>query len=109
MARRFTVRTFELDGFDVRLKFESEQLNEDGSIITPELLPEIYEIMQATFADCTGELPEAVSEKVHTAIHKKLCLDKANVYSNLMGHEYQRTKLVSVELAKDEIVTIYED
>jgi hypothetical protein len=110
MARRFSVKVFNIAGLNVRLKFESEQLHEDGTILADTVLEETVKKLTETLTANKDLLPEVITETAFTEIGRMLVADPANVYTNLLGDEYQRTKLISMELMDNAgNSTIYED
>ncbi len=110
MSRRFSVKTFNIEGMNVKLKFESEQLNEDGVILTKDLFEETSKLLIETLPTMKDKSHEEITEEVYEAINVVLSTDPNNKYENMMGDKYQRTKLISLELFDTEgNSTIYED
>ena len=110
MARRFSVKRFKVADLDFRLRFESEELHEDGRILDDNLVTELIKALSETVEAHKDALPEALTEEVCMGINFALVHDPLNVYKNMLGDEHQRTKLVSVALVDAEgNETIYED
>ena len=110
MARQFSVKTFNIAGSNVKLKFESEQLHTDGTILADFVLEEAIRVLTETLNTVKDSLPETITEAVFTSVGHLLHSDPSNVYTNLLGDEYQRTKLISVELFDTAgNSTVYED
>ena len=109
MARRFSVKRFTVADLNFRLKFESEELHEDGRILDDNLVAELTKALNETVEAHKDALPEALTEEVCMGINLALVHDPLNVYKNMLGDEHQRTKLVSVELIDSEgNETVYE-
>lgn len=98
MSRRFSVKVFNIANLNVKLKFESEQLGEDGLVLSKDLFEEVTKVLNEVLPTVKDQSPEAVTETVYTGVASHLHVDPTNVYENMMGDKHQRTKLVSVEL-----------
>ncbi len=102
MARRYSIKAFKIADVNMKLKFDSEQLTEDGVILTADLFEETTKVLNELLPTLKDQLPEAITETVFTSVSRLLGSDPTNVYANLLGDEYPRTKLVSVEVTDSE-------
>ena len=110
MARRFSIKAFNIANYHVKLKFESEQLHEDGTVLADNIVEEVTKTLTASLDKNKDALPETITESVYNDVGHMLADDPTNVYANMLGDEYPRTRLVSVELTDTAgNSTVYED
>lgn len=102
MARRFSVKKLTISNFDLRLKFEAEQLEEGGTVLSTELFDEVVKSLNEVAPTLKDQNSDSVAAAIFTSAECVLHSDPTNVYENMMGDKQQQTKMVSVELVDTE-------
>ena len=60
MARRFSFKSFKISDLNIKLKFESEELHEDGTILADSTLEEATKILNEKLPEVKDQLPEEI-------------------------------------------------
>jgi hypothetical protein len=98
MSRRFSVKKFTNKDFSLKLKFETEQLEEGEGTLSTDLYAEVLKCLNEVSPTVKDKLPESAVEEIYTAVEHVLHTDESNRYENMMGDKQQRVRLVSAEL-----------
>lgn len=107
MARKFSIYSHTVKNLKISAKFEAEVLNEQGLVVTDSFGLEFHEYFHSLEIAADATL-ENTAETVYEHFAQQLNSDPTNVYTNLMGDEYQRVKMISVEVVGD-YTAIYGD
>jgi hypothetical protein len=98
MSRRFCVKKFTNKDFSLKIRFETDQLEEGQGTLSIELHDEVLKCLNEVSPTVKDKLPESAVEEIYTAVEHILHTDETNRYENMMGDKHQRVRLVSVEL-----------
>ena len=110
MARRLSAKLYKLNGLDVTLRFEAEELTEQGLVVDYSSMDEVDTYFKETFAEPSEHSLEKIAQAVYEFVEQWLAQEPTNTYKNLMGDEYPRIKILSVEATKvDSYTATYGD
>lgn len=98
MARRYSIQKHKAKDLEIALRFEAEELTETGLVVDESLANEITEYFKNTFDPAADSSLEQAAQAVHDFFEKQLISDPTNVYKNLVGDEYPRVRIVSVDV-----------
>ena len=105
MARRFSTKAYSINNLVFTLRFEADELNEQGMIVDYSSMTDVDEYFKKTFAEPSENSLEKSAQEVFEYVEDLLNQDPSNVYKNLMGDEYPRAKLLSVDVAQADSYT----
>lgn len=97
MARKFSTYSHSVKDLKINVRFEAEVLNEQGLVVDDSFGLEFHEYFHSLEIAADATL-ESTAQTVYDHFEQKLNSDPANVYTNLMGDEYPRVKLIFVEV-----------
>lgn len=98
MARRYSSHIYTVNDLKISLRFEAEELNEQHLVVDENLSAEITKYFQDTFSLSAEHSLEQTAQTIHGYVEHQLHADTTNVYKNLMGDEYPRVRIVSVDV-----------
>lgn len=97
MARKFSTYSHSVKDLKINVRFEAEVLNEQGLVVDDSFGLEFHEYFHSLEIAADATL-ESTAQTVYEHFEQKLNSDPANVYTNLMGDEYPRVKLIFVDV-----------
>lgn len=97
MARKFSTYSHTLKDLKINVRFEAEVLNEQGLVLDNSFELEFHEYFHSLEIAADATL-ESTAQTVYDYFEQKLNSDPTNVYSNLMGDEYPRVRLINVDV-----------
>jgi hypothetical protein len=102
MARRLSAKAYKINDINITLRFEAEQLTEQGLVVDYTSMNEVDAYFKDAFAEPSEDSLEKIAQTVHEFVEQWLAQEPTNTYKNLMGDEYPRVKILSVEAAKQD-------
>ena len=97
MARKFSTYSHTLKDLKINVRFEAEVLNEQGLVLDDSFGLEFHEYFHGLEVAADATL-ENTAQTVYDHFEQKLSSDPTNVYTNLMGDEYPRVRLINVDV-----------
>ncbi len=97
MARKFSTYSRTVKDLTVHLRFEAEELNAQGLVLDDSFHLTMQEYFN-TLDIAADTTLENTAQEIHSQIMLQLMQDPGNVYTNLMGDEYPRVKLIYVDV-----------
>ena len=105
MARKFSTLAHAVGNLNITVRFEAEQLNEQGLVLDDSFGLEFHEYFHSLeIADNTAL--EQTAQTVYDHFTLKLGSDPANMYANLIGDEYPRVRVIFVDVQGDYTATV---
>ena len=105
MARKFSTLAHTVDRLNITVRFEAEQLNEQGLVLDDSFGLEFHEYFHGLEIAKDSTL-EQTAQTVYDHFTDKLNSDPANVYANLIGDEYPRVRVIFVDVQGDYTATV---
>ena len=105
MARRLSAKVYKISNLAFTLRFEAEELNEQGLVVDYSSMEEVDTYFKETFAEPIEDSLEKVAQAVYDFVEQWLAQEPTNTYKNLLGDEYPRVKILSVEATKEDSYT----